>query len=133
MSKIWLALKFRDSFIPSEKHVKVNIIIDELSQVNHCEEFVRSKLSQISRFNGKIIISCHYLNQIKIIRNELRSANASYMLISGCDKQNYEELDKELIPYTVDDLLHLKEHTSLNLIKTADGYVKFITKLPDPL
>jgi hypothetical protein len=133
MSKIWLAVKMRNAYIPKEEHVKLNVIIDELSQVPHCEEFVRSKLSQMAKFNCKMIFSCHYLNQIKIIREELKSASATYMLISGCNKDNYKELKEELDPYTLDDVLRLKKHYSLNLVKADEGYVKFVTKLPKPL
>lgn len=133
MTKIWLALKYRNTYIPVDKQVKVNIIVDELYQVEKCQDFIRSKLSQMAKFNCKMIISCHYLNQISIIREELRSANASYMLISGCNKKNYKELEEELQPYTLDDLLNLKRFHSLNLIKLPDGYVSFVTQLPRPL
>lgn len=133
MTKIWLAVKFRNTYIPKEKHVKVNLIIDELSQVEHCETFVKSILSQMAKFNCKSILSAHYLDQIKILRGELRSANASYLMVSGCDKSNYEELKEEAYPFTVDDLLHLKEFHSLNLVKLGDGYANFITALPPKL
>ena len=133
LTKIWLGLKFRKAYIPENKQTKVNVIVDELYQVPHCQEFIRSKLSQMAKFNCKMIISCHYLNQIKIIRDELKSANSSYMLISGCDKDNYKELKEELAPYTLDDLLRLKKYHSLNLIKLPDGFVTFVTKLPKPL
>ena len=52
------------------------------------------------------------------------------MLIAGCSKDNYNELKEELEPYELEDLLNLKRYYSLNLIKTNDGYSKFITKLP---
>lgn len=52
------------------------------------------------------------------------------MLIAGCGKDNYSELKEELEPYTLEDLIGLKRYTSLNLIKTDDGYAKFITELP---
>lgn len=133
ITKIWLALKCRKAYIDDNKHVKLNIIVDELYQVPHCQEFIRSKLSQMAKFNCKMIISCHYLNQIKIIRDELKSANSSYMLISGCDKDNYKELKEELEPFTLDDLLRLKKFNSLNLIKLGDGFRSFVTKLPSPL
>lgn len=133
MTKIWLALKCRKAYISDNKHVKLNIIVDELYQVPHCQEFIRSKLSQMAKFNCKMVISCHYLNQIKIIRDELKSANSSYMLISGCDKDNYKELKEELDPFTLEDLLRLKKFNSLNLIKLGDGFRSFVTKLPRPL
>jgi hypothetical protein len=135
MTKIWLALQIRDEMLNSDrsKMVKVNLIIDELYQVNNAEKFLKEKLSQLPKFNIKPIISCHYLNQLKVIREEFRSANASYMLIAGCDKQNYSELKSELYPYKEEDLLNLKRYHSLNLIKYNDGYSTFITHLPAPI
>lgn len=134
LTKIWLALQIREEQVKDrEKMVKVNLIIDELYQVNNAEKFLTKKLSQLPKFNIKPIISCHYLNQIKIIREELRSANASYMLISGCDKKNFDELKSELYPFTEEDLLSLQRYHSLNLIKCNNGYGKFITRLPMPV
>ena len=134
LTKIWLALQIREEQVKDrEKMVKVNLMIDELYQVNSAEKFLTKKLSQLPKFNLKPILSCHYLNQIKIIREELRSANASYMLISGGDKKNFEELKSELYPFTEEDLLSLQRYHSLNLIKCNNGYGKFITRLPQPL
>lgn len=134
LTKIWLALQIREEQIGDRsKMTKLNLIIDELYQVNNAEKFLMRKLSQLPKFNLKPIISCHYLNQIKIIREELRSANASYMLLSGGDKKNYDELKSELYPYQEEDLLSLPRYHSLNLIKCNGGYGKFITKLPRPI
>lgn len=133
-TKIWGALQKRKWNYPDvKKRTKVNILIDELYQVPNCQDFLRSKLSQIAKFGCKVIISCHYLGQIGIIRNELKAANSSYMLLAGCDKDNYKELKDELLPYTVEDLLNLKRYHSLNYVKVKDGYSKFITKLPKPI
>lgn len=134
LTKIWGALQKRKWETPkAEDRIKVNIVIDELYQVPNCQEFLRSKLSQIAKFTAKPIISCHYLGQIGIIRNELKAANSSYMLIAGCDKDNFKELKSELYPYQEEDLLNLKRFKSLNLIKTKDGYARFITQMPKPL
>lgn len=134
LTKLWLSLQIREQQIQDRKKmIKVNLIIDELYQVNNAEKFLTWKLSQLPKFNLKPIISCHYLNQIRIVREELRSANASYMLLSGCDKKNYTELESELYPYKEEDLLSLKRYHSLNLIKCNEGYGKFITKLPKPI
>lgn len=133
MSKIWLALQVRADKYDEDKLTKVNLVIDEIYQVEHTEQFLKSKLSQIAKFGLKPIISCHYINQLKYMREELRSANASYMLIAGCDKKNFDELKEELYPYTADDLKNLKRFHSLNLIKTQDGYAQFITHLPPVL
>lgn len=134
-TKIWLALQMRSKRLTGDrsKMLKVNLIVDELYQVQHTEQFMRSKLSQYAKFGLKPIISAHYLNQIRHIREELRSANASYMLISGCDKKNFAELSSELYPYQEEDLLKLPRFHSLNLIKNQDGYARFITRLPRPV
>lgn len=122
LTKIWGGLQVRRWNIPKEEErVEVDIVFDELYQVPNCQEFLRSKLSQIAKFGGKPIISCHYLGQISLIRNELKAANSSYMLISGCDKDNFKELKEELGDYTLEDLLNLKRHYSLNLIKYEGG------------
>lgn len=133
ITKIWGALQKRKMIMKDDKAVKVNVYFDELYQVENCQEFLRSKLSQMAKFWAKPILSCHYLEQIIGIRNELRSANASYTLISGADKKNYTELKSELYPYTEEDLLNLKRYHAINLIKCNNGYGKFITKLPKPI
>jgi hypothetical protein len=124
ITKIWLSLQLRRG------SKKVNIVVDELYQVPACQEFIRSKLSQMAKYHAKMIISCHYLEQIPIIRDELKAANSSYVLISGADKDNYKELKDELQPFTVEDLLCLKRYHALNLFKIGDGYSAFVTKLP---
>ena len=133
MTKIWLALQVRADKYEEEELTKVNLVIDEIYQVEHTEQFLKTKLSQIAKFGLKPIVSCHYINQLKHMRDELRSANASYMLIAGCDKKNFEELKDELYPYNAEDLQKLKRYHSLNYIKTKDGYSTFITQLPPVL
>lgn len=133
-TKIWLALQVRATLIPDkDKRKKVNMFIDEMYQVQNTETFVSDKLSRFAKFRLKPIVSCHYLQQLKHMKKELAGANASYLLISGCDKNNFRELESELRPYSEEDLLNLPEHHSLNLIKNKSGYGRFITKLPPPV
>ena len=134
ISKLWQSLQIRDDLIKDRsKRIKVNLVLDELYQVPQAQTLLTEKLSQMAKFDCKIILSCHYLGQIPIIRNELKAANSSYMLISGVDKDNFKELKEELSPYELEDLLNLKRYNSLNLIKYEDGYSKFITQLPKPI
>jgi hypothetical protein len=130
MSKIWLALQVRADKYDEKDLVQVNLVIDEIYQVEHTERFLKSKLSQVAKFGMKPIISCHYINQLKYMRDELRSANASYMLIQGCDEANFKELKNELYPFDAESLQNLKRYHSMNRIKSESGYANFITKLP---
>jgi hypothetical protein len=67
------------------------------------------------------------------MKKELSGANASYMLLSGCDKANFNELAAEMKPFELESLLNLPKYHSLNLIKNKTGYGRFITKLPAPV
>jgi hypothetical protein len=133
ISKVWLALQIRASLIPKDKRKTVNLIIDELYQVQNTEEFLSAKLNRLSKFRLKPIVSCHYLDQLRHLKKELSGANASYMLLSGCDKDNFRELEANLKPFELSSLLNLPKHHSLNLIKNDKGYGRFITKLPAPV
>ena len=132
LSKIWGALQQRSALYP-EKELKVNLLIDEIYQVNRTQDFVKRFINQIAKKECKVIISCHSIDQIKFLKGELVSSNASFVLIQGCTKENYKELKEELEPYTLNDLLKLKEHSALNLVKYRGGYARFITELPKPV
>jgi hypothetical protein len=134
ISKVWLALQIRASLIPDkDKRKTVNLIIDELYQVKNTEAYLSEKMNRLSKFRLKPIVSCHYMNQLKHMKKELSGANASYMLLSGCDKENFNELKDELRPFELESLLNLPQHHSLNLIKNKTGHARFITKLPSPV
>jgi hypothetical protein len=133
ISKVWLALQVRASLIPKDKRKTVNLIIDELYQIENTEAYLSAKLNRLSKFRLKPIVSCHYLDQLKRMKKELSGANASYMLLSGCNKQNFRELEESLKPFELESLLNLPEHHSMNLIKNKTGYGRFITKMPAPV
>jgi hypothetical protein len=131
LTKIMLALEVREEMVPEDDRLKVNLIIDEIYQVENTEKVLKDKLSQIAKFRCKPIVSCHYINQLTYMRSALRSANTSYMLIAGCDEDNFKELKSDLAPFTYETSLKtMPSYHSLNRIKTKDGYSTFITKLP---
>jgi hypothetical protein len=135
LTKIWLALQIRAANIPDRyRRNTVSIITDELNQLTSAQYFVGEKLSQCAKFGGKFIISTMYLNELKI-RDKLRTANTSYILISGSDKTNFKELKEEFEQqgFTLEDLFNLPRHFSLDLIKYEEGYWAGITHLPPPI
>lgn len=131
-SKIILATKLRGAL-----HVepsRCNVFYDEIYQAPTAEGIICSVLSQLRKFGTKIIISAHYMDQLSSrLKNELKASGASYMLLQGADKKNFDELKEELMPYELEDLLKLKQFHSLNLIRYKKGYAKFITQLPKPI
>lgn len=134
IGKIWLAMQIRAKNIPDKtKRKTVNLIIDEVYQIENTQNYLSEKMNRLSKFRLKPIISCHYLDQLKHLKKELKGANASYMLLSGCDSTNFKELEHLLKPFEMESLLNLPKHHSLNLIKNKNGYGRFITKLPSPI
>lgn len=131
VSKVLLATKIRGS--RHDKPNRCNLIIDEIFQSYQAEYILKYALPQLRKFGLKVVLSCHWLKQIDIIRNELKNAGASYVLLHGADKINYDELAEELQPYTLEDLMNVKQYHALNLILYEKGYAKFITELPKPL
>ena len=134
-SKIWLTLQLRKNEMDTDKHTKVNILVDELYQVERCQSLISQKLSQMPKFTAKLIVSCHYLNQISQLREELKACNSSYMILQGSNVSNFDSLKTEFtnLDYTVEDLLNLQRYHSLNLLSYENGYWAGITKLPKPL
>lgn len=134
-SKLWLTLQLRKNDMPREQHTKVNILVDELYQVEKCQSLISQKLSQMPKFTAKLIVSCHYLNQIAQLREELKACNSSYMILQGSNVSNFDSLKLEFsnLNYTVDDLLNLQRYHSLNLLSYESGYWAGITALPKPL
>ena len=130
-SKSILATKIRGSM--HNQPTRCHEVIDELYQAPTAAKLIKETINQVRKFGKKYVFSCHYLNQIGTLKEELKSGNSSYMLLHGCDKSTYKELNEELKPYEVEDLLNLKRYTSLNLIKYQKGYAKFISKLPKPV
>jgi hypothetical protein len=127
-TKTILAIKLRSK---QEKPNRCNIIIDELTQTEGAESWIKQTLTQTRKFGGKYIFAFHHMKQLKFqLDDELKGSGASFILLQGCDKAVFHSFEDELLPYTLEDLLNLKQYHALNLIKTNDGWSKFITELP---
>ncbi|AJE12078.1 hypothetical protein [Clostridium botulinum] len=135
LTKIWMCAQARAWKIKDRYARKtVTVFTDEIAQLKSSEQFIGNKLDQTAKFGIKFILSTMYINQLRI-REKLRTANTSYILISGSDKVNYMELKDELnqFGYELEDLMNLKRFHSLNYIKYQNGYWAGITKLPPPI
>lgn len=131
-SKVLLATKLRGAL--HDKPARCNVFFDELSQAPTAEGVLCETLAQLRKFGTKIIISAHHLGQLtNAFKDEVKGSGSSYMLFQGCDKDVFRDLSDEMDPYELEDLLHMKQWHTLNLIRTKGGYQKFITALPKPL
>lgn len=127
-TKIILAIKLRSK---QGRPRRCNIIVDEITQCEGAQSWIKQTLTQTRKFGGKYIFALHYMSQLKFhLDAELKGAGASFILLQGSDKGNYNEFKDELIPYQLEDLLNLKQFHAINLLKTNSGWVKFETELP---
>ena len=127
ISRIWLAVQMREN----NKDARLcNIIFDEVHQVPTTARFLSNHITEFRRHRLGLILSCHYLKQMRELLIALKSSGASYVLIAGTEKENLELLKEEISPFTIEEGLKLKPHTSINVINYGSQYAKFITSLP---
>lgn len=132
VSKVWASCVNRESKIDDYKKLnRVHLVIDEVFQVQKTVEMLEDKLPQVRKFRLKPVFSVHNLSQIDTIKDAIKSAGFSYMMLAGTDKSNFKALSEELSPFEVEDLINLKRFSSLNLITANNGTLTpFITELP---
>ena len=133
LTKVWCATLIRGSREKAPR--RFHVLVDEIFQSKTSMQMLKNQelLPQTRKFGLKFVVSCQYLKQIELIDHTLRSAGASYMLMKGSGKANFNEFKDELVPYTLEDMEALPQYHSLNVINYEEGRAKFITKLPRPL
>lgn len=127
ISRIWLTVQMREN----NKDARLcNIVFDEVHQAPTTARFLSNHITEFRRHRLGLILSCHYLKQLKDLLTALKSSGASYVLIAGTEKENLEALKEEIKPFTIEEGLSLKPHTSINIVNYGNRYAKFITSLP---
>ncbi|WP_294173883.1 hypothetical protein [uncultured Clostridium sp.] len=127
ISRIWLAVQLREN----NKDARLcNVIFDEVHQVPTTARFLSNHITEFRRHRLGLILSCHYLKQMRELLIALKSSGASYVLIAGTEKENLETLREEILPFTIEEGMKLKPHTSINVANYGNQYAKFITSLP---
>lgn len=128
ISRIWLTVQLREN----NKEARLcNLIFDEVHQVPTTARFLSNHITEFRRHKLGLILSCHYLKQLKDLLTSLKSSGASYVFIAGTEKENLEYMKQELEPFTLNDGLNLKPYTSLNIVNYGNQYAKFIARLPE--
>ena len=96
---------------------------------------MESILTQTRKFGLKFVLTGQYLDQLnKKTIYSLKGAGASFMLLTGSIKEDFNYFKDELSEkYTYEDIRKMEKHSSLNIINTSVGFCSFITKLPKPL
>lgn len=127
ISRIWLAAQMREN----NKDARLcNIVFDEVHQVPTTAKFLSNHITEMRRHRLGLILSCHFLKQLKTLLTGLKSSGASYVLLAGTERENLETLREEIKPFTIEEGMNLKPFTSLNVVNYGNQYAKFICRLP---
>lgn len=127
LSRIWLVVQLRED----NKHAKLcNIVMDEVAQVPTAMKFLSAYVTEFRRHRLSTCFVMHYLKQLKALLTALKSSGASYIILPLTEKENLQELKEEINPFSIEEAMSLKEHTSLNVINCGSQYVRFITRQP---
>jgi hypothetical protein len=129
ISRIWLTVQMREN----NKDARLcNVIFDEVHQVPTTARFLSNHVTEFRRHRLGLMLTCHYLKQLRDLLGALKSSGVSYVLIAGTEKENFTMLQDEL-DFELEDMMKLKSYHSLNLINIGNEYVTYISKLPKPI
>ena len=130
LSKIWLAKKQ----LSKNQKAETELYFDEFYKCPNAAQIFEEIFAEGRKYNLVSTVTLHSVYELSNkCRSQLRSGGASYMLLYGCDIQNFKYLNEYFINcgYEEDDLINLKEYHALCLIKNEEkNYSSFIAKLP---
>lgn len=125
ISKIWLACNIRGA--QQDNLLPYHILLDEIFQAPTAYKPLNNILRECRKFKLRLGFTAHQLADLGELMTGLKSAGASYILLQGTDKANFNYLEQEFkqFGFTVEDLLNLKRYHSLNLIRCSKGYCAY--------
>lgn len=129
ISKIWLACNIRGA--QQDKLLPYHLLLDEIFQAPTAYKPLANILRECRKFKLRLGFTAHQLADLGELMTGLKSAGASYILLQGTDKANFNYLEQEFkqFGFTVDDLLNLKRYHALNLIRCSKGYSAYVADL----
>lgn len=133
ITKLWTSVEARGEMY--KKPTRTHILIDELSQVHTAEMYLDSIITETRKYGFKLVLTGQRLFQLnKEFVEDLKSAGASFMLLKGSLKEDFNYFKEEIgEDYSFEDLDNMEQYSSLNLIQYSKGFSSFITKLPKPI
>lgn len=133
ITKLWTSAEIRGEMY--KRPTRSHIIIDELSQIHTAEMYLDSLITETRKYGFKLVLTGQRLFQLsKEFIEDLKSAGASFMLLKGSLKEDFNYFKEEIgEDFTYEDLDSMEQYSSLNLIQYSQGFSSFITKLPKPV
>lgn len=130
ISKLWLASQLRGA--KHKQPSRCNVIIDEVFQAPTCMKNLEYILPQSRKFGLKFFFTLQYAFQLKSIFDSLEASGASFLLLTGCNQDDFNRFKDKLPNFQFEDLRDMPRFHAMCLIKYSEGYASFIAKLPPP-
>lgn len=133
LSRMKLAGQKRAALITEREDRKVvHIMLDEIHQLDNSTSLMIKNLAEDRKFRTTYVFTCQYLRQFRNLWEPLKGTGCNFMLLAGCEKENFNLLKEEIgNNFTIDELIKLPAWHSLNIIRGREKTINtFITKLP---
>ena len=136
LSRMKLAGQKRAALIQDrEKRKVVHIMLDEIHQLDNSTSLMIKNIAEDRKFRTTYVFTCQFLKQFRKLWEPLKGTGCNFMLLSGCEKENFMLLKEEIgNEFDIEQLLHMPVFHSLNIIRGREKAITtFISKLPGEL
>lgn len=136
LSRMKLAGLKRAALIPEREDRKVvHIMLDEIHQLENSTSLMIKNIAEDRKFRTTYVFTCQFLKQFKKLWEPLKGTGCNFMLLSGCEKENFDMLAEEIgTNFDPKELIHMPVWHSLNIVRGREKTLTtFISKLPPEL
>jgi len=136
LSRMKLAGQKRAAIIKDrEKRKVVHIMLDEIHQLDNSTNLMIKNIAEDRKFRTTYVFTCQFLKQFGKLWDALKGTGCNFMLLDGCEKENFSLLKEEIgSNFELNELIKMPVFHSLNIVRGREKTITtFISKLPEEL
>lgn len=136
LSRMKLAGQKRAAIIKDrEKRKVVHIMLDEIHQLDNSKSLMIKNIAEDRKFRTTYVFTCQFLKQFGKLWDALKGTGCNFMLLAGCEKENFTLLKEEIgSNFELNDLIKMPTWHSLNIVRGREKTIQtFLSHLPPEL
>lgn len=136
LSRMKLAGQKRAALIKDrEKRKVVHIMLDEIHQLDNSTNLMIKNIAEDRKFRTTYVFTCQFLKQFGKLWDSLKGTGCNFMLLAGCEKENFTLLKEEIgSNFELNDLIKMPAWHSLNIVRGREKTIQtFLSHLPEEL
>ena len=136
LSRMKLAGQKRAALIPEREDRKVvHIMLDEIHQLDNSTSLMIKNIAEDRKFRTTYVFTCQFLKQFGKLWEALKGTGCNFMLLAGCEKENFNLLKEEIgSNFNLDELIKMPVWHSLNIVRGREKTITtFMSHLPPQL